>query len=118
MEVVGAVVLSQGVPFAVKGEPTHGDTVGEAAHRRPEIAAVGLVLLQGIVAQHHVHRTLPARDGQRPEGRPEGDDLTGQQAVVQSQLPHLRPVPSDAKEGPRFFAHIMWPPSKNLLETV
>ena len=33
---------------------TTRDGVGEAAHHRPEIAAVGLVLLQGVVAQHHV----------------------------------------------------------------
>ena len=118
MEVVGAVVLSQGVPSAVEGKPPPGDTVGEAAHHRPEIAAVGLVLLQGVVAQHHVHRTLPAGDGQRPEGRPEGDDAAGQQAVVQSQLPHPRPVPGSAKEGSQFLAHNIWPPSKNLLEAV
>ena len=34
------------LPSAVEGEPPPGDTVGEAAHHRPEIAAVGLVLLQ------------------------------------------------------------------------
>ena len=43
------------------------------------VRELALVLLQGVVAQHHVHRTLPAGDGQRPEGRPEGDDAAGQQ---------------------------------------
>ena len=63
VQVVAAVVGLQLVRPAVQGEGRALDAVGVPAHKGAAVGGgVQLVFLDGVVAQHHVHRAAPRRD--------------------------------------------------------
>lgn len=66
MQVVGAIVDCQGIFPAIQGKPASSNAVGKAAHDRPQIAVLVLILLESLVPQDHVHR--PSGPVRYPEG--------------------------------------------------
>ena len=63
VQVVAAVVGLQLVGLAVQGKGRPLDAVGIAPHKGAAVGGgIQLVLLNGVVAQHHVHRPAPGRD--------------------------------------------------------
>ena len=74
---VGAVVGLQLIGLAVEGEGGVLDPVCIAAHKGAAVGGgVPLVLLQGVVAQHHIHRPAFGGDDDILDDRPVSSTLT------------------------------------------
>ena len=97
VEVVRAVVHRQLILLTTQGKFSFCNPVGEAAHHRAQVAAFRLILLQGVVAQHYVHRALPARDRKAAHHRAEGQNIAGHHPVVQRQFLHFFSLVCGAK---------------------